>query len=98
MTRILAAVALISMTLMLLYSTIGLPALFDPDAPASAHVSDRYIEKSYEETGTKNYVTAILTNYRSFDTLGEAVVIFTAGLASALVLRPYGRKEKKHER
>jgi len=32
-------------------------------------------------------VTTILADYRSFDTLGEATVVFTAALAVALVLR-----------
>ena len=84
---------------MLFYSTKGLPALFDPKAPASTHVSPRYIEKSIEETGSPNFVTAILADYRSYDTLGEVVVVFTAGIASALILLSYSRKErKKHGR
>ena len=92
--RFLAIVALVLMTLLLIYSSTGLPALFDPDAPASANVSPRYIEMSSGETGSKNFVTAILADYRAYDTLGEAVVIFTAGIASALVLRSYGKKAR----
>ena len=80
---------------MLFYSTGGLPALFDPQSPASTHVSPRYIEKSMEETGSPNFVTAILADYRGYDTLGEVVVVFTAGIASALILLSYSRKERK---
>ncbi len=58
----------------------------DPAAPAALHVSPRYIEKAQEETGASNMVTAVLADYRSYDTLGEVVVIFTAGLACLLVL------------
>jgi len=94
-TRVLAAFAMIAMCLMLIYSTTGLPALFDAESPASTHVSPRYIEKSSDETGLKNFVTAVLADYRAYDTLGEAAVIFTAGLAAALIVRPYGKNKKK---
>jgi multicomponent Na+:H+ antiporter subunit B len=38
-------------------------------------------------------VTAVLADYRSFDTLGETTVIFTAGIGVLLILR--GRKKPK---
>ena len=95
MSRILAVFSMVTVTLLLLYSTMGLPALFDPESPASTHVSPRYIEKSAEETGSINFVTAVLADYRAYDTLGEAAVIFTAGVAAALVLRPYSRKREQ---
>lgn len=37
--------------------------------------------------GVDNVVTAILVAYRGFDTLGEVVVVFAAGLAAVLVLQ-----------
>ena len=58
----------------------------DPAAPASTHVSPRYIESAVTETGAPNMVTAVLADYRAYDTLGETVVILTAGLACLLVL------------
>ena len=71
----------------LLFSATGdLPRLGDPGSPASLHVSPRYIESAREETGADNMVTAVLADYRGFDTLGETVVIFTAGIACVLVL------------
>jgi len=71
---------------LMLYATSGLPDLGDPDAPASTHVSPTYIEKSMEDTKTPNIVTAILADYRGYDTLGETIVIFAAGLACVLIL------------
>jgi multicomponent Na+:H+ antiporter subunit B len=50
------------------------------------HVSPRYIERSHEETGAPNFVTAVLADYRGYDTLGETTVIFTAGVACLLIL------------
>jgi len=76
----------------LLYGGLSLPLLGDVNAPASQHVSPRYIERGLEETGTPNLVTAVLADYRSFDTLGETLVIFTAGLACVFVMAR--RKEK----
>ena len=69
-----------------------LPEVGDNQSPASVHVSDRYIAKSYKETGSQNFVTAVLADYRSFDTLGETVVIFTAGAATILILRLFRKQ------
>jgi multicomponent Na+:H+ antiporter subunit B len=49
-------------------------------------VAPRYIEQSYPETRTPNIVTSVLADYRGYDTLGETVVILTAGLAVILLL------------
>jgi multicomponent Na+:H+ antiporter subunit B len=69
----------------LLRATAALPAVGDPGAPAARHVSPRYIEAGPAETGALNLVTGVLADYRSYDTLGETLVIFTAGLACLLV-------------
>ena len=71
---------------LMLYATVGLPSHADPQAPASVHVSPTYIEDSIKDTHTPNIVTAVLADYRGYDTLGETVVIFTAGLACVLIL------------
>ena len=70
----------------LLYAERDLPRLGDVHAPPARHVSPQYITHSYAETGTPNFVTAILADYRGYDTLGETTVIFTAGLACVLIL------------
>ena len=71
---------------LMLYATSGLPERGDPQAPANVHVSPTYIEDSVRDTHTPNIVTAVLADYRGYDTLGETVVIFTAGLACVLIL------------
>ena len=70
----------------LLYAEGDLPARGEPEAPANRHVSPYYIERSLSDTKTPNVVTAVLADYRGYDTLGETVVVFVAGLACALVL------------
>ena len=66
----------------------ALPAIGAPDAPVVAgEVTQHYIANAYAETEVKNAVTAVLAAYRGLDTLGEAVVVFTAGIATLTVLR-----------
>ena len=72
---------------LLLYAASDLPAFGDPNSPASVHISPTYLEQSYQNTHTPNVVTSVLMDYRSLDTMGETVVIFTAGIACALLLR-----------
>lgn len=74
---------------LLIYASSDMPDWGDPESPASVHVSPRYIEKSVEETAVPNMVTAVLADYRGFDTLGEMAVIFTAGVCGILLLRRY---------
>ena len=64
------------------------PAVGDPASPilANADVTGYYLANAYDETGAENAVTAVLAAYRGFDTFGEAIVVFAAGVASLLVL------------
>ncbi len=73
--------------LLLIFGSLDMPDTGDPESPPSLHVSPRYIEQAYSETNTPNMVTAVLADYRGFDTLGETVVIFTAALGVILILR-----------
>jgi len=41
-------------------------------------MDDYIIENSQKETGANNAVTAVVFDYRGYDTLGEATVLFTA--------------------
>jgi multicomponent Na+:H+ antiporter subunit B len=55
-------------------------------AVATDDVTQYYLDNAYEETEVKNAVTAVLAAYRGFDTLGEAVVVYAAGISLLLVL------------
>lgn len=70
----------------LVYGTLDMPDFGDPGAPANTHVASRYIDTAGEETGVPNIVTAVLASYRGYDTLGEAVVVFTAGIGVLALL------------
>ena len=66
-----------------------IPAVGDPEAPAwsNPEVTQQYVQSTWADTGVQNAVTAVLAAYRGFDTFGEAVVVFAAGVAVLLVLR-----------
>ena len=74
----------------LIYGTLDMPLYGAADAPANLHLIPRFIEQSGTEIGIPNIVTSVLASYRSYDTLGETVVIFTAAIG-VLVLLGRGR-------
>lgn len=80
-----AALLVLLVTLPWVLGVAGLPRHDAPDAPIHTHVGARYLEQGVAETGMKNLVSAVLLNYRGFDTFIEVVVIFTA-LAAVLSL------------
>ena len=86
-TPLVAYLGLPVLGLLLLYAAEDLPKFSDPQSPANVHVSTEYLKNSLIETDTPNVVTAVLMDYRAFDTLIETAVIFTAGIACALLLR-----------
>jgi multicomponent Na+:H+ antiporter subunit B len=76
---------------LLIYGATDMPDWGDPNSPASIHISPRYIEKTLEETATPNMVTAVLADYRGYDTLGETTVILAAGISCLMLLRSRDR-------
>jgi multicomponent Na+:H+ antiporter subunit B len=57
-------------------------------------VSKEYLRTGAEKTGASNIVTSILLDFRGYDTLGEATVLFTAIVGAFVILRRRGRKGK----
>jgi multicomponent Na+:H+ antiporter subunit B len=77
----------------LIWGTFDLPRFGAADTPMHTHTAPHYIEQGKKETGVPNLVTAVLADYRSFDTLGETIVVFTAGFGVILLLR--GRRRRR---
>ena len=71
---------------LLLYASTDFPDWGDPNSPASKHLSPYFIEHAEEETHVPNLVSAILADYRNYDTMLETTVVFTAGTAILLLL------------
>ena len=77
--RKLPALVLVVLTgAVLLYAVPDMPRI--ADAAAQRHVAEYYLQNTPYEVGVPNVVTAVLASYRGFDTLGELLVIFTAGI------------------
>ena len=74
---------------LLIYCSLEFPLWGDPHSPASTHVSPYYIKHTLEDTSVPNIVTAVLADYRGYDTMFETIVIFTAGIACIFLLRTF---------
>ena len=73
-----------------------MPNYGDAKAPIHQHVAPRYLNQSAQEIGLPNVVTSVLASYRSYDTLGETFVIFTAAMG-VLAIIGRGRRRRKKE-
>jgi multicomponent Na+:H+ antiporter subunit B len=85
-SRLAPALVVIATGVMLIYATVDLPALGDPNSPVNTGSGHEYLQVHYHDMGFPNVVTSVLGSYRGFDTLGETAVVFVAGLAVALLL------------
>ena len=56
------------------------------DAPVHQHVAPWYLDKTREFIDIPNVVTAVLGSFRGYDTLGEVLVVFTAGIGVLFLL------------
>ena len=97
MRRTLTLALLVLASVPLLYAVAQLPPVGSVQNPTYTHVASHYLEKGSEETGCENIVTAIILNYRGYDTHGEVTVIFTAMMAVFGVLL-VSRTAKKSSR
>lgn len=60
-------------------------------------ISNIIVKNTIERTGAINAVTAIVFDFRGYDTLGESFVLFTAVAGSAVILRNY-KKNSNHSK
>jgi multisubunit Na+/H+ antiporter MnhB subunit len=80
--NMLAAAFLTIVSVFLLFGML----LMHPFGSPTNQAMDQYIiDNTVEETGANNGVTSVVFDYRGFDTLGEATVLFTA-VASVVML------------
>ncbi len=62
--------------------------------PNITAMDDYFIHNGQVQTGANNIVTSIVFDYRGYDTLGEATVLFTAVSGVLLALRKEGGEEE----
>jgi multisubunit Na+/H+ antiporter MnhB subunit len=56
-------------------------------------VAKKYLEEGSRQTGAVNLVSSIILDYRGYDTLGEATILFTSVVGIMAILRRPGRKK-----
>ena len=87
------ALVLLAFAALLTMAAIELPVRGDRLSPANRASTDHivagahYISHAGKDAATPNMVTVILADYRSFDTLGETLVVFAGGIACLFILR-----------
>ncbi len=89
MRRALGLFAFIGFTLFLLVAAVSLRPFGEP---VHTDMDSYFIEHAQAEVSANNVVTSIVFDYRGFDTLGEATVLFTAVAGVLMALR---RREVK---
>ena len=76
------------------YALPDMAAFGDQHSPANSYVGKAYLDRTYDEIHIPNVVTAVLASYRGYDTFGEVVVVFCAGLGVLLLLGLNGNAGK----
>ncbi len=66
-----------------------MPHFGDPGNPAFNEVARYYLARGVADTGAINIVSSIILDYRAFDTLGEATVLFVAIAAVIATLKAH---------
>ncbi len=85
--RVFSVILLILSLYIIILGVLELPPYGAPDNPVHNYVAQRYIEDALEDTGVLNMVTAIIVDYRAYDTLIETTVLFTAIMAVMITLK-----------
>lgn len=80
----------------LLYGVADFPNMGDANAPIHHHLAPDFIQLTQQKIDIPNIVTAVLASFRGYDTFGETVVIFSAGVA-VLMLLGIGHIERKQQ-
>ena len=60
-------------------------------------VAKAYLVGGLAQTGATNLVASVVLDYRAYDTLGEATVLFAAVIGVVTVVRRKGRKKPEEE-
>jgi multisubunit Na+/H+ antiporter MnhB subunit len=59
---------------------------------AENSASKTYIARGLEKTGAPNIVASVILDFRAYDTLGEATVLFTSIIGATVILRKKSKK------
>ena len=79
----------------LIWCSYDLPEIGLATSPIHQHIVPEYILGSRDDIGIHNIVTSVLASYRGYDTFGETIVVFTAGIAVLAILKNNKKTLKK---
>jgi multisubunit Na+/H+ antiporter MnhB subunit len=84
-------IGIVLVAAILVFGIVAFSGLGDFGSPVIAAVSEapsnQYLRSGLEQSGAANIVTAVILDYRAFDTLGEATVLFAAIIGALAILR-----------
>ena len=79
--------AVLSFSIVAIFLIFGALMIHPFGTPDKTDMDDNIINNAQTETGANNAVTSVVFDYRGFDTLGEATILFTAVAAVIMVFR-----------
>lgn len=86
---------LITLTFIAMFLFVAVKAL--KELPSFGYpimkVAKIYLSKALSQTGAANVVSSVMLDFRAYDTLGEATVLFTAVIGVLAIVRRIGRKK-----
>jgi multisubunit Na+/H+ antiporter MnhB subunit len=79
----------------LVYFFIQITSDLNPFGTHETRMASEYIKNGVKDTGAINLVTGVVFDYRGYDTLGEATILFTAVMGVLAILRLKTHKQDK---
>lgn len=74
-------------TIVAVFMVFGMLLMHPFGAPDDPLMDESIIDNAQSDTGANNAVTSVVFDYRGFDTLGEATILFTAVAGVILIFR-----------
>ena len=71
----------------LLITLLAMVFPFQFGSPRMSDMDDYFIRNGQVQTGNNNECTAVVFDYRGFDTIGESTVLFTAVIGTGIMFR-----------
>ncbi|MFI3176836.1 MAG: hydrogen gas-evolving membrane-bound hydrogenase subunit E [Eubacteriales bacterium] len=93
--KVMCVVFCITLFVVLVITVSFLPPVGDASNPNHNEVATRYAEQTIEDTGATNAVTAMITQYRGFDTFGETHVLYISTICVMILLMVNDHKNVK---
>jgi multisubunit Na+/H+ antiporter MnhB subunit len=80
-------VGVLVLSVIAVFFLFGIFLLHPFGKPGQVQMDDYIITHTQNETGAQNGVTSVVFDYRGFDTLGEATILFSAVAGVLLIFR-----------